>query len=472
LSSDTETTCKYEGCRRKVARDGKCIFHLADKNLSEAEEFNSRLPVEIEKMQKDATLDMIDLSGFRFPRPTYKFPSETRFEKAIDFRQAVFEGRVDFSRCEFLDFASFERAKFLEDASFNNAKFSFLALFMGAKFSGRAYFDQAEFSGWGIFFATEFSGDASFLYAKFSDWMNFEGAKFLGAANFLNSQFLDDASFDRSQFSGDTSFCRSKVSSLVTFRATIFQTANDQILSSPIKPYTHFEEIRVDNRGEVRFEGGVCMSRVSLHYADIRRFSFFDVKWGRLGGRASVMEHGILEERKRRSKDAETILPDITPEHVHQIYVRLRRNLERGAGRYPEAGDFFINEKEMRKLILQEGHRWPPTGNFLEWLILKVYGWLALYGESLARPVAWSMVTVVVFALLKMVASNLQAIDFSFNLQMILKLTKLFPDFLMKSMMAFFQMRSEPGLDILERLVSIPILGSLFIALKRKFERR
>ena len=200
---------------------------------------------------------------------------------------------------------------------------------------------------------------------------------------------------------------------------------------------------------------------VSLHHVDIRRFGFFDVKWGRLRGRASIMEHGILEERKRRSKNGEMILPDMTPEHVQQIYVRLRRNLERSAGRYPEAGDFFINEKEMRKLILQERRRLPRSENLPEWIILKLYGALALYGESIMLPVFWSLVAILGFTALKIVSFCLQTME-----------GKPYLDFLMESLMAFFQLRSEPGLDILERLISVPILGSLFIALKRKFERR
>jgi len=504
-----------------------CIFHLPNKNLQERLQFKAYLPGEIKRMQKDSTVRKIDLSGFQFPEPDYKFPAGTRFEKETDFSNAVFEGDVDFSRCEFLDYVTFEYAKFSGRASFEGAKFERIAVFVesdflfGARFSNSEFlniagFDLAEFSHMANFSNAKFSGEANFSGAKFLAWaafdrikssgnLSFNGAefsdvalfieskfsgdtdfgdtKFLGNALFDKAEFLGDVFFQGTEFSGDvffdstrfsgfTSFNRSKVTGVVTFRATVFQTNDNQILSSPIKQYTSFEGISVDRHGELRFEGGVCMSRVSLYYTDIRRFSFVDVEWGRLGGRAAIMEHGIFDERKRRSKDEMMDLPEVTPEHVQQIYVMLRRNLERGAGRYPEAGDFFIDEKKMRELILQEGYRWPPAGNFLEWIVLKVYGWLALYGESLARPVVWSMVTVVVFALLKMVSSNLQAIDFSFNLQMILKLTKLFPDFLMESVMAFFQMRSEPGLDILERLISVPILGSLFIALKRKFERR
>jgi len=169
------------------------------------------------------------------------------------------------------------------------------------------------------------------------------------------------------------------------------------------------------------------------------------------------MEHGILEERKQRSR----VLPDITPEHVQQIYVRLRRNLERSAGRYPEAGDFFINEKEMRTQILQERNKWPRLENLPEWFILKVYKWLALYGESIMLPVYWGLVAVIGLWPLRAFSFRLQTTD-----------AKPYLDFLTESVMAFFQMRSELGLDILERLISVPILGSLFIALKRKFERR
>jgi len=482
-----------------------CIFHLPDKNPSEAEEFNSSLLAEIKKMQEDVTIEMINLSGFRFPRPAYKFPTGTRFEKEINFSRAVFEGEADFSEYKFLHPATFDQAKFLGKLSFYRAKFSDVAsfdqaeffgdaAFQRSEFSGATSFDYAKFSAGAYFFATKFSGSASFSMVKFSietffdraefsheayffgsefsDYASvsdarffgftmFDNAKFLGAAEFDRTEFVGDATFVNCEFSGNTCFLRSKVASIVTFRSTIFQTTDDQILSSSIKQYTRFREIKVDPPGEVRFEGGVCMSRVSLHYADLRRISFLDVKWGRLGDRASIMEHGILEERKRRSKDEEMILPDLTPEHVQQIYVRLRRNLERGAGRYPEAGDFFINEKEMRKLILQQGRRLPLAENLPEWIILKLYGALALYGESIMLPVFWSVVAILGFTALKIVSFRLQTTD-----------AKPYLDFLMESVMAFFQMRSEPGLDILERLISVPILGSLFIVLKRKFERR
>jgi len=493
-----------------------CIFHLPNKNLQERLQFKAYLPGEIKRMQKDSTVRKIDLSGFQFPEPDYKFPAGTRFEKETDFSNAVFEGDVDFSRCEFLDYVTFEYAKFSGRASFEGAKFERIAVFVeseflfearfsnseflniagfdlaefshmanfsNAKFSGEANFSGAKFLAWAAFDGIKFSGNLSFNGAEFSDVALFIESKFSGDTDFGDTKFLGNALFDKAEFLGDvffqgtefsgdvffdstrfsgfTSFNRSKVTGVVTFGATVFQTNDNQILSSPIKQYTSFEGISVDRHGELRFEGGVCMSRVSLYYTDIRRFSFVDVEWGRLGGRAAIMEHGILDERKRRSKDEMMDLPEVTPEHVQQIYVILRRNLERSAGRYPEAGDFFINEKEMRKLILQEEPGWPPARNLAEWTILKLYGWLALYGESIVRPIIWIVVTVAVFAALRMVTSDLQTID-----------AKRFLEIMMESVMAFFQMRSEPGLDVLERLISVPILGSLFIALKRKFERR
>jgi len=484
LSTDKESACQYKGCGRKVARDGMCIFHLPDKNPSEAEEFDSLVLAEISRIHKDESLHFIDLGGFRFPRPIYKFPTGIIFEKPIDFTAALFEGQADFSGSEFMsganfgyaifsEKASFDRvifhhaadflgSQFLRDAVFTNSVFSRYPNFSHAKFSGDADFSNTRFLDLTFFINSEFLGSVSFVDVKFSGRVIFEKAKFSGwSTSFFGSEFLGDSDFFESKFSSHAVFNRSKVASLVTFRSTIFQTTDDQILSSPIDRYTHFEEIKVDAQGEVRFEGGICMSRVSLHNADVRRFNFLDVKWGRLGDRASIVEHAILEERKKLSADEKKGLPDITPEHIQQIYVRLRRNLERSAGRYPEAGDFFINEKEMRKLILQEKTGWPPARNLAEWIILKLYGWLALYGESIMRPIFWIVVTVFAFAALKIVFFRIQTTD-----------AKPYLDFLMESVMAFFQMRSEPGLDILERLISVPILGSLFIALKRKFERR
>jgi hypothetical protein len=45
-------------------------------------------------------------------------------------------------------------------------------------------------------------------------------------------------------------------------------------------------------------------------------------------------------------------------------------------------------------------------------------------------------------------------------------------DFLIDSLAAYFQFpRSEHSLDIVERITSAPILGTAFIAVRRKFER-
>jgi len=123
LSTDKESACQYKGCGRKVARDGKCIFHLQDKDSGEAKEFNSLLSAEIKRMQQDATLPAIDFRGFRFPRPAYKF-GKTRFEKEIDFTETVFEGNAYFFASTFPKGALFDKAEFRGNAVFWGDEFS------------------------------------------------------------------------------------------------------------------------------------------------------------------------------------------------------------------------------------------------------------------------------------------------------------------------------------------------------------
>jgi len=94
--------------------------------------------------------------------------------------------------------------------------------------------------------------------------------------------------------------------------------------------------------------------------------------------------------------------------------------------------------------------------NFTEKIVLSIYEQLCLYGESYRRTITWILVTILLFDLARLLFEASSFID-SLN----------------NSIAAFFQLSNKDDLlTIMERVVSIPILGTFIIALRRKLERR
>ena len=154
----------------------------------------------------------------------------------------------------------------------------------------------------------------------------------------------------------------------------------------------------------------------------------------------------------------------ITYDAVAQLYRRLRRNYENNY-RFAEAGGFFIGEMEMRRLDVTARFKNKYIRKIELWLkrnfsLIGIYKHLSLYGESYIRPVVWGLIVIILYPLVMHWLFNptltIQPIDFlNTNVR--------------NSLASFFQMDNT---YIMERIIGIPILGLLFIALKRNFERK
>jgi vacuolar-type H+-ATPase subunit I/STV1 len=158
---------------------------------------------------------------------------------------------------------------------------------------------------------------------------------------------------------------------------------------------------------------------------------------------------------------------DLTLDNVLAVYRGLRENYDYYL-RYDESGKFFVNEMKLKKRFAGP----------LEKIVLWTYELLALYGESYTRPIAWTLIIIPIFALLRTINFSLQGF-ISYISQLLYTSIPDPPtldtlmDNLKTSTEIFFQLRYDDSpLTLIERLVSIPILGSLYIALRRKLERR
>jgi hypothetical protein len=155
---------------------------------------------------------------------------------------------------------------------------------------------------------------------------------------------------------------------------------------------------------------------------------------------------------------------DITLDNVLSVLRGLRENHDYYL-KYEESGRFFIREMELRRRLVREREIKGVFSGWGEWLLLTAYKLLSLYGESCWRPILWALVTILLFTLFRIIVGLWQGSSF-LTLQEFL-------DELRLCVAVFFQLKwDENILTLAQRLTSIPVLGSLYISLRRKLERR
>jgi uncharacterized protein YjbI with pentapeptide repeats len=499
-------------CHRKRYKNRqRCIFHEENKDFHE---FISEFLQELQRDKSDERL--LDFTGAVFPsmffyqaeKPLiFRKPASfvgARFgqayfgqEEPIVFLQkhgerplpgVTFEKEVRFDSATFLR-AHFDRVTFSEEVSFEAAEFKVGATFDGAhfltyistadfdqtKFGGPAEFSGTEFQGLANFMSTEFQDDASFDgtifhyaifdYSVFQKDVSFEGAVFYkgrfvpdrigGKCRFVNSAFLGDIAFNSLETS---------VSSRVEFVGDInAQHADLKTIWEQCDQLERGELAKTWGVGlkqlETTFEEGyLAMDMVSLLETDAKDMRFVNVSWGQMSGSFNVLKRTAIHDEMRLYKVSATRR---NYGAVARLYRELRHNYEQEL-RYPEAGDFYIGEMEMRRLQTSRQHL--RGWGWLRRNLLSPIAWyrnLALYGESYLLAALWIVGTILFFAILPItisqfiVESSADSLDNSFT----------------RSVLAFFQLRSTSTLENMERILGAFLLGILFITLRRRLER-
>ena len=416
-------------CGREVIRDEKCIFHLENKSEDEAKIFENEFWAEFERMEKNNDIKELHFDYFIFPNP-------------ITFFSNIFEKPIFFTGAQFRKKANFCESIFKNEADFSGAEFGKGAYFSEVKFSSEVYFSDTEFSDEVDFIRAEFIEKVDFYQAQFRNRAHFSEAKFNGKADFSWAEFGKGAYFSQAQFNNETKFYMSTFMGEVRFISTIFNNGS----------FINFEHSKFNKPKDVRFYN-INLSCVSFLYVDISEVEFLNEKWETKNGRFIVVDESKSIENKSITYDA-----------VAQLYRRLRRNYENNY-RFAEAGGFFIGEMEMRRLDVTARFKNKYIRKIELWLkrnfsLIGIYKHLSLYGESYIRPVVWGLIVIILYPLVMHWLFNptltIQPIDFlNTNVR--------------NSLASFFQMDNT---YIMERIIGIPILGLLFIALKRNFERK
>lgn len=436
----------------------KCIFHT--NNGPDVDEFETQFRIELKKMEIGTDIQYYDFTGFIFPRKLGF--NKNIFEKTVIFIKAQFKDRADFSDAKFKNKAYFSSAQFHKRANFSNAKFNNEAYFQHVQFNDEAYFQRVQFNDEAYFLDAQFNNRARFSFTKFNNEGKFSDARFNNYADFFNAQF-NEANFSGTQFNNKANFSDTLFNNRTTFEDSEFHSVasftNAKFLSKG-EDSISFRNVKYHKPKDVRFRN-INLSNVSFLNTDITEVEFLDVKWKKVpllkqlklvGSRLAVADEALI------GKD------DTTYDSVAQLYRRLRENYETNY-RFAEAGEFFIGEMEMRRhKVSTRFKRFKNEEVIVLWFkrnfwFMGLYKYLSLYGESFILPLIWASIVIVSYPMLMhwlFNASLPQSDNFLYS-------------YIRTSAASFFQLNNT---YIGERLIGFLLLGLIFIALKRQFERK
>jgi uncharacterized protein YjbI with pentapeptide repeats len=457
------------------------------------------------------------------------------FQKATRFDNTSHKGMTSFVGCVFKDDVQFNSIKFERKALFNSANFykkvNFInssfnnAEFLFTNFKNHVEFRNTIFRNQSLYLDSLFN-DALFYKVIFKGDITFQGSKFFNKISFINCKFKKGAYFNNCKFYHVLTFWLISFYKEAIFSESLFNSAlfgyiyiydvsffenchflgptkfryvfpgnREGILNfigGHLKNRFGFErflnEMETTKRQEleriwgINFEqlkaivnkGRISMKTVSFDMPDMASVRFVNVEWDRkrigIGplrlDRIVVYDEKLVEEGEGH-RDYERLA---------HIYWVLRRNYERN-GRYAEAGDFYISEMEMRRLQIappppRKGRR-PTVWDTIRWTVLSwgwwrrnllsplaIYKYLSLYGESYVLASLWIFIAVLLFTFLRahLPSQGGQSTGLLDNLA--------------RSIFAFFQLRGEETIDNIERIIGAILAGNLFIALRRRLQRR
>ena len=267
-------------------------------------------------------------------------------------------------------------------------------------------------------------------------------AYFNNTANFARSDFINEVWFDKSRFPSPKTDKDFKDNTIcIKFDYCKFRKLM-QFIGDPSTPLE--------------------LGLVSLKGVNLSNVEFHNVKWLKTKNlffsRYMIIDEALLGKGKNTNY-----------EDVSKIYNQLRKNYESKL-LFNEASNFFIGEMEAIKKSLWNGTRREKMAS----IPYSLYKALALYGESYFLPlVIWTPALIGLFIAWRFITGECSLQSVSNVISPHITQTCSPKDFFIDSFAAYFQFpRSTINpVDTIERIMSIPILGTAFIAIRRKFER-
>ncbi|WP_428324914.1 pentapeptide repeat-containing protein [Nitrosopumilus sp.] len=450
-------------CFEPALDSGKCKFH--DEfylNEHTQSEIHDELCKKIDDACKNETI--LECVGYNIPEINLE---SKKFVKSVFFSHSNFVGDVIFDHSEFYSFANFFNCTFNKEINCNNVLFKEKVDFSSNRFNDNVYFESSICDDNADFSSSEFKEKVSFLTTEFTN-VDFSNVVFSESVSFVRTEFKNKTWFTNTIFNNEVKFNRMRFLDEVSFSYALF------------KKFAHFRNSIFFKPNLVTFD--TDLSHVSFLGTDISRIRFDNqVKWNIESEPTNKFHKFIYRIKNRNNKFViydEWLLennqePSLQLEDVMDVYRNLRENHDYYL-KYETAGEFFVREMELkrkykknknssRKTISRECHE-------KLFSLYQYYHIISQYGHSICRPMFVSIPILSIFIALFCI-ENLTDPDFA-NLPS----QKIFYDALFRSITSFFPFYSLDKdtnyLDILLRIILLPISGAFFISLKRKLERK
>jgi uncharacterized protein YjbI with pentapeptide repeats len=461
--------------------------------------------------------------------------SEAIFNNKANFSSVIFNGEIQFDRTIFHNEANFVLATFNSEVSFHdtnlksanflssmfNNKVNFSAIFYEVYFNDAIFAEntKASFNGsvfkQAYFNHADFKGEVDFINVKFDlkgfvrnavhsndylfNWNDVQEGKDKELKDFLtnvgrldwikndtqiqisrtnNHNLVKISAHNKEEFcslqlSDNQTSVVVKIARGITKRKRKYNLAagnENGILK--IYKYTIGAPVQFNYstfRKRVRFipaensDKPIDLGWVSFKGVDLSNVEFHNVRWLKTG-RFLFWRYKIIDE----------LLLDIHNSNygeVSRIYNQLRKNYESKL-LFNEASNFFVGEME----AIRKSHLSGSARGKIASIPYSLYKTLALYGESYFLPlVIWTPIVIGIFVAWRFITGqcSVQSItDVTTIPHMAVHRCSVLDPFI-DSFAAYFQFprSSINPIDTIERILSIPILGTAFVAIRRKFER-
>src|SRR5215208_1929982 len=459
------------------------------------------------------------------------FKGQANFYLATFYEHVKFSSdffmEANFAFAEFHEGANFSNIKFYERARFYQSKFlKSQTIFSGTTFYGYCDFSYAIFENRPLFdhitctimdFEYTDFYDLNFINWKINSQFYNNNHDFYDTKYVLDnkSEFLELVKSKKIIDSTESYDIKQKLSNNIEFhfnefgeKTIIIKIINHDRLLIYYKRNNEISSFAICYNAPINFAYAIIRNRSRVIESDLSNVSFKGVNLSNVEFHSvSWLKRTILEIREKKSlmqtfhdkifstlkrfhdkifSKAETEIIDSMLENknyknVSYVYNQLRKNFETDL-RFSEASDFFIGEMESIRWGLWKG----KTIEKCKSIGYGVYRYIALYGESISLPLMfWTPIIIFLFFIIRY-SFNIYSLDdrcmpsplvdsifayFYFGDSNIGKCN--FFTQIMDSISLYFQVpRSNNSIDIIERIISAPILGTTFIALKRRFERR
>lgn len=375
-------------------------------------------------------LPPISLAGRAFARPLYF--EQCTFHGMLSLRNVTMNGTLTFDNCFFVAGADFSHSDFGRSllfkavtsdtgACFNFTESTFEDIRLLGSTLAKSDFNLAEFSR-AEFINGGFTGDVSIIDAK------------LVNCRFISYAFEKEVTFASSKFSGCT-FVDLLFHAGATFQSSIFDSENKSVINTN-------------------------MSNVSLLNADISGAKFLDhTQWD------DDHRYNIHDVRAFRSDpEAGKFLSTLG------VLRSLRDNYEYYL-MYRDAGQFFAQEMELRRMFfLRRGTILPHSVLHRIFSLTGLYCWICGYGESFKRVGIWAALLFTTSLAYFTLQTELMLKDGTSYAS--LDIFEKFGMHLKRTLAAFFPLGGGDLPDYAIRVASVPLLGTMFVVIRRRFERK